>query len=79
MKSQTPTGVKYCQDPIFVEVHVVQNRLLSLIELSNHLGISLSSAARLVRASRITPIRIGRRLLFDGQTVVAELKSNSTK
>lgn len=52
-------------------------KLLSLQELSQFLGISPSAVRFHVRKRRINPLRLGRRLLFDREMVMMDLKKIS--
>ena len=55
-----------------------EKALLTLSELSTYLGLSNHAVRWHVRCGRIRPVRLGRRLFFQADEVLEDLKRKST-
>lgn len=55
----------------------MNNKLVSFDHLREMLGVSKGSLRHHIRMGRITPIRLGKRLLFQPEEVLKELKKGS--
>lgn len=51
--------------------------LVSIRQLSEIIGVSVHAIRYHIRMGRITPIRIGRRMVFDADDVIQSLKMDS--